>query len=163
MRGLPRFQAPPALSGCLPSFKMKQWHISLLHFLDPDVFAGREQLKASFYQMPNSISIHFSFPCLRFRWQSPFVIVRYGSSCIYFYFYSQTKIGRTIKDNILVNTRVGYSAHEDNSVQSNFPDKNQEGPVGLEGHSAGVQRTASNANDGTCCCFTAFLVYLQVK
>lgn len=113
--------------------------------------------------MPSSISIHFSFPCLHFRWQSPFIMVRYGNSCIYFYLYSQTKIGRNTKDNILINTRVSYSAHEYNSVQSNFPDENQEGPVGLEGHPVQVQRTTSDANDGTCCSFTAFLIYLQVK
>ena len=135
--------------------KQKAW--------DPDVFTSREKLKASLYQMPSSISIHFSFPCLHFRWQSPFIIVRYGNSCIYFYLYSQTKIGRNTKDNILINTRVGYSAHEYDSVQSNFPDENQEGPVGLEGHPVQVQRTTSDANDGTCCSFTAFLIYLQVK
>lgn len=83
---------------------------------------------------------------------------------IYFYLYSQTKTGRGAKNkNTLVNTRVGYSAHEDDSVQSNFPYKNQEGPVGLEGHPVGVQRTASDHNGGTSCCFTAFLVYLPVR
>lgn len=49
------------------------------------------------------------------------------------------KIGRGAKNkNILLNTRVGYSAHEDNSVQRNFSYKNQERPVGLESHPVGV-------------------------
>lgn len=158
MLGILTFQAPPALSGRLPSFKTQQWHISLLHFLDPDVLTGREQSKALTFPHAQK-NIHFSFPCLHFRWQSPFII---GRSCIYFLLLSQTKTGRGAKSKItLVNTRVGYSAHEDNGVQSNFPYKNQEGPVGLEGHPVGVQRTACDPNDSTCCCFAAFLIYLQ--
>lgn len=77
--------------------------------------------------------------------------------------FTNTKIGKGAKiKTLLVHTRISHSPHEYNSVQSNFPYKYQEGPVGLEGHPIGIQWTASNHDSSTRCCFTAFLIHLQV-
>lgn len=52
---------------------------------------------------------------------------------------TNSKRKRSKSKTVFVHTRVSHSPHEQNSVQSNFPDKDQEGPVGLEGHPAWVQ------------------------
>lgn len=90
-------------------------------------------------------------------------MVMMGIVGIYFYLYSQTKIGRNTKDNILINTRVSYSAHEYNTHMFRVTSLMRTRNVGLKVTPVQVQRTTSHANDGTCCSFTAFLIYLQVK
>lgn len=65
--------------------------------------------------------------------------------------------------NALVNTRVGHPAHEDDRVQSDFPNENQEGPVGLEDHPVVVERAAGDADGRAGCCFAAFLVHLWAR
>lgn len=67
------------------------------------------------------------------------ILVRW-QSYLFLLLFTNTKVGKGAKiKNILVHTRISHSPHEYNSVQCNFPYKNQEGPVGLEGHPIGVQ------------------------